>query len=108
MIALEGIDAADPRPDDHPNPIGILLSDGQPGILDGHDTRTQSVLDEDIHFFDFFPLDVIFRIEILDLACHLHGAFRRIEGPDPIDPRGAFANGLPGFLNAGAEWRDEP
>ena len=108
MVALDGMNAANACPDDHANAIGILFGDLQPSVLDGHGTRTQGILDEDIHFLDFFALDEIFWVEVLDLTSDLHRGLRGIEGGDPIDSRSAFADPFPGLLNAGAEWCNEP
>ena len=69
------LNAANTRPDDDADAIGILFSDLQLGVVDGHAARTQGILDEDIHFLDFFALDKVFWVEVLDLTCDLHRQF---------------------------------
>ena len=65
MVTLDGLNAANTRPDDHADAIGILFGDLQPSVLNGHGTRTKGILDEDIHFLDFFTLDEILWVEVL-------------------------------------------
>src|SRR5215475_10597872 len=101
MIALDGLNAANARPNDHADAVGIRFSDLHPSVLDGHGTRTQGILDEDIHFLDFLALDEILWVEVLDLTRDLHREICGIEGGDPINSRSTFTDPFPGLLNAG-------
>ena len=108
MVPLDGLNAANTCPNDHADAIGIRFGDLHPSVLNGHGTCTQGVLDEDIHFLDFFALDEILWVEVLDLTSDLHRGIRGIEGGDPINSRSTFADPFPGLLSAGAEWCNEP
>src|SRR5947199_393573 len=81
-----------------PTPIGLMAD-----AVRGHGSSRDAVLDEEIHFFDLFRFDEIFRAEV----GHLPGDARSerfnigeaIDGPDA---RTASDQGFPVLLHSGS------
>jgi len=56
-------------------------------------------MDEGVHLLNFFFLDELSRVEILDLSSNLRIIAGRIESRDSADPRLSGAQRFPGLLH---------
>ena len=86
MILLKGRQPSQSRPDNNPDPIRILRSDLELGILHGFMGGSHRILNEEIHFFDLFLLNIEIRIEIFHLSSNFRLKPIRIESCDGTDP----------------------
>src|SRR5262249_48901328 len=83
MLAFNDVKTADARPDVHAHALGIFRRDRQSRHLDRFIGRRQGEVDEAAHLFDFFLVDEIQRVKILDLSGNLAGEIGRVKTGDP-------------------------
>ena len=86
MLALDDVETSDARADMDPNPFVILWSDFEAGHLHGFVRGRDSQMDETSHLFQFFFLDELQRVEVLDLGRDLASKIAGIELGDACNP----------------------
>src|SRR5258708_30494552 len=95
MFALDDVESADAGADVHSDALGIFRSDFQGGHLEGFIGGGEGQVNEAPHFLDFFFLDEVQRIEVLDLGGDLAGEFTGIELGDPANAALTSQQALP-------------
>ena len=73
MLALDHVESADSGPDVHAHALGNFGRDLQARSLHGFIRRRQGEVDEASHLLQFFFLDELQGIEILDFGGNLAG-----------------------------------
>src|SRR5581483_4367095 len=110
VLALDDIESADTRSDVHPDVLRIFGGDFQTGRFHSLITGGQRQVYEASHLLQFFFLDKIEGVEILDLGGNLAGKLGGIELGDAGStalPSQQIAPGLLGGVAHGAD-RAEP
>ncbi len=79
MLALDDVESADSGSDMYSHALGNFRGYFQAGSLHGFIRGRQSQVDEAAHLFQFFFLDELQRIEILDFSGDLAGKLGGIE-----------------------------
>ena len=100
------LDAADARADIRADALTIFLLEIEARVLDGHASRRHSELRVAIHALRLFLIDVVRRVEILDLAGDLRMEALRIEARDAPDAVLALHHGVPERFLARTDRRD--
>ena len=86
VLALDRAEPADARRDEDADAVGVLRRDLEPGVADGELGRRDRELDEDVHLLDVLPVDVLQRVEPLDLTRDARREVLRVEVRDRADP----------------------
>src|SRR5580658_255229 len=107
MFAFDDVESSDPRADVHPYALVILRRNLQfrhfqrfIGGGDGH-------MNEAPHLLDFFFLDEIQRVEVLDLGGNLAGKGSGVETGDASHTALAGKHGLPHYIGGIAYAADQ-
>src|SRR5579871_4404465 len=85
VFALDDIESTDPGANVHADTLIIFGSDLEAGALDGFIRGGKRQMDEASHFLDFFFLDVVQRVEVLDLGGDPAGKVAGVEPRDGTD-----------------------
>ena len=97
-----------PLPMYTPTRSAIESSTSSPCGLSREVGRRDREEDEPSHLPQVLLVDVIERIEVLDLARHLAGEIFGVEVSDASDAVEAFTKGLPSGLRPNSNWRNQP
>ena len=108
MVVLNGGKPPDARPDVDPYSICIRLINLKTGIGKCHLAGRHGVLNEEIHLFDVFFVDVVGRVELSDFTGNLAIMGRRIESADTVNSGTSLAHRLPGRFHTDAQRRNGP
>src|SRR5574341_424208 len=68
MVFLDCGQSAETGADQNTDSLGILLGHRETGILHCKLSSRQRILDEEVHLFNFFFIDEILRVEVLDFT----------------------------------------
>ena len=68
MVVLDGGDAAEADAHDGSGPNRLIAFDREPAVLHRELGRGQGVLHEQVHLLDFFRVDEVTGVELVDLA----------------------------------------
>ena len=79
VFALDDVEPADAGADVHADALGIVGVILQAGHLHGFIRRGEGEVDEAAHLLDFFFLDEVERVEVLDFGCNLAGELGSIK-----------------------------
>ena len=79
MAVLDTSDPTDAGTDRDSDPVGIVISHDYTGVLKSLATRSQAVMDEDIHLLGFLVRDVIGDVEISHTPANAGRELRHIE-----------------------------
>src|SRR5208283_5678088 len=82
MIVLNGRKSSHTGADCHSDPFGIFPCNPETGIIDSHCSSSNRKMDEAVHLFDFFCLEVVCRIETLYFPGNTHRQQRSIKLSD--------------------------
>ena len=95
VLPLDHFEGADAAAYVHPDLARIFRCHIQAGLRYGELRRRQGKLDKAAHLLDFFALDVVFGVEILDFAGNSAAEARGIKKRDRPDPRLTLEQSLP-------------
>ena len=87
VLALDGAEPPDAGRDEDADVVGVLRRDLELSVADGELRRRDGELDEDVHLLDVFPVEVLQRVEPLDLTRNSRREVLRVEvrdGPDAV------------------------
>ena len=107
VLALDHVESADAGADVHADTFGVLGRDLQAAGLHRFIRRREGEVDEAAHFLDFFFLDEIQRVEVLDLGGNLARVSGGVELGDSSDAALAREQVLPDFLRGVADSTDQ-
>ena len=96
MLRGSGFKTADAGADDDAYLVLVGLVDFKFGVLHGLDAGRHGELGEAVHAAGGFAVDVVGRLEALDLAGKLHFHIGSVEERDVIDAVGTGDEGVPG------------
>src|SRR5690606_18982036 len=99
--------AADARPDDGADAVGIFFGDFDAGIPPGLHPGRHAIMDEDIHLLGFLGRHVLRNVAILDFARYLGIERRWVESGDSPYSRPPIYDLVPCAVNILAHWRDD-
>ena len=85
MLALDHVESADAGADVNADALGIFWRDLKPGHLHGFVGGGDGEVDEAAHLLDFFFLDELKRVEVMDLGGDLTGKGGRVESGNAAD-----------------------
>ena len=108
MLAFDDVESADAAADVYPDALGDRVVDLEACGLSREVGRRDREEDEPSHLPQVLLVDVVERIEVLDLARHLAGEIFGVEVSDASDAVEAFTKGLPGSLRPNSNWRNQP
>ena len=101
MFPLDHLESADAAADIDAGTFGFFARRNlESGTLEREIRRRDGQVDEPPHFLDFFFLDVVGRIEALDLAGDAATEIGGVEGGDRTDTALSAPDGLPDRLGA--------
>jgi len=83
MFALDDVESTDARADVHAHAFVVLRCDFQAGLFQRFVGGRDGEVDEPRHLLDFFFLDVIERVEVLDVGGDLAGEIGDVEAGNP-------------------------
>ena len=107
VLALDHLEPADAAADIDADFLGDLRRHLQSGILQGEIRRRDGELDKPPHLLDFFLLDILARIEILDLSRNPAGEGRRVKRCNPRDAALGSKDGSPRQFGSNPERRHQ-
>jgi hypothetical protein len=107
MLPFDHFEPADTATDVYAHLLVIFGRDAQAGVAQGAIRRCNRELNKAPHFFDFFFLDILRRIEALHLSGNPAGKGGRIKLRDGAYARAGHAQPLPGHFGPHAERRQQ-
>ncbi len=108
VLVLDGAEPADARRDVHADVDRVLDRHLEACVIDRELARGDRELDEGVNLLDLLLLDVIERVEALDLARDPRRERRRVKVGDRADARSGGADRRPVGTGAHSERRHQP
>src|SRR5579864_7396436 len=108
MFALDDVESANSRADVHAHPLVVLRRDLEPRHFERLIRGSKRQVDEAPHLLDFFFLDEVQWIEILDLGCDLAGKIAGVKAGDPADAALSSQQGFPHIFGGIPYTTDQP
>ena len=103
LLFFDGGKSPDGRTDAHPCPLRLGRADGKARIGQGHLRGGQGVNDEIVQASQFFFIDILERIETLQLPGDPGLISGAVKSREPADAGFPLADPLPGFRDGVAE-----